>query len=78
MENELQPPAFYFAAENNILREFTADNFANFLDALAHKSQVPHSREKCREIESRYEKQLNKKVKAYFDGKKNVIEFINF
>ena len=66
-----------FKNENNKLVDFTADNFTNFLENMTNKEQIPYTKEEAKEIIIRYKKQLNRTVEVYYEGKRNIIEFID-
>jgi len=66
-----------FKNENNKLVDFTADNFTNFLENITNKEQIPYTKEEAKEIIIRYKKQLNRTVQVYYDGKRNIIKFID-
>ena len=65
-----------FTNQNNDPIEFTAENFTNYLSSLSDETQVPITQSECDKIVADYKRQLNRTVRVYYDGKRNVTEFI--
>lgn len=66
---------WYFANEENKIIEATGKNLISFFDSL-DEPQQPITEQEERNTEKRYLEQNNIRVKCYYDGKRNIIEFL--